>query len=1153
MKHIYPLLSIFIFSVFINCTELNAQRITGYNTAKNAPNFYKLKKLVAKKLEKEEEQKEKALRKLNKKNGIASVKQVGVEEDDENAKLNRWEWFWESRVSKTGAFPSPSVNWDEWKAYKANHSSKNSNRVSAVGSWSFIGPNSTVGGYEGIGRVNCVGFHPTDKNTFWIGSPAGGLWKTVDGGLNWNSSFDNQPVLGVSDIAIDPATPSTMYIATGDGDGGSLRGLTGTSSGDTKSVGILKSTDNGSTWNTTGLGYTFDQGVLIRRLVIDPTNPQVLFAATSNGIYKTANGGTSWTMIQTGYFIDIELKPGNSQIIYAATYGSNAQVYRSSDGGISWNVVSNFTSLYRIDIAVTPANASIVDIICSKSDRTFGGVFRSTDSGQTFNVSYDASVGPINLLDYKYDGSGTGGQGEYDLCYAISPVNANKVFMGGVNTWTSNDGGNNWTINTMWTGDSFNNPTSIQTVHADKHWLAYSPVDPNILIQCNDGGVYKSIDAGTTWQDISNGLQISEVYRIGSSATNGNVILAGLQDNGTKSFMGGNNWQAASGGDGMECAVDPTNDNTMYSTYVQGTLYRSYDGFTSNTTTISDNISGGKPTGAWVTPYVLDPNDPNTIIAGYNDVYRSNDQGNSWTQLSFSLAGGSTLRSLTVAPSNSQVIYTATFSNIYKTTDDGISWTTLSGLPAGAVITYIAVHPANPQIVWVTLSGYYSGQKVYKSIDGGSTWTNISGTLPNIPANCIAYDKSGNNADRLFIGTDLGVFYKDNNMSDWAVYGTSLPNVVVTELEIFYAGSKIRAATFGRGVWEADLPSAAPSADLAVTKTVSAGSYPIGQNVTYTITATNNGSLDATGVIVNDILPGTLTYVSSSATVGVYNAITGMWTIGNLTNGANATLTIVAQVTTAGTIKNCATISGNEADNVSANNSSCVSIVADLPPTANFTIDKVQECAGENITFTNTSTGTITTYNWDFGVGATPATALTVGPHVVTYSSGGVKNIQLTVGNTGGQNSKTNTVTINALPATPMISYNANTLLLTCQTSAVCYQWYLGGVLIPGATLQTLQLTVQSKSGNYSCKICDVNGCTTTSNTTMVSIVSGINEILSSIGIEVYPNPASTQISITQKQIGSIKRVVLSNAIGQIVADVVPSGQIQILDVSSFE
>lgn len=712
--------------------------------------------------------------------------------------FKRWEWYWEPRILPGGKFPSSSITRDNYQAYLDTHP-ESEERIHSAPNWAFQGPSTTPGGYNGLGRINCMGFHPTNANTFWVGTPAGGLWKTTNGGVTWTTNTDNFPVLGVSDIAINPNNPNIMYIATGDGDLGSLF-----LNGDTKSIGVLKSTNGGTTWNYTGLNWDVTSEKLIRRLIINPNDPQILIAAASDGIWRTTNGGTSWTNVQSGYFMDLEFKTTDPSVVYASTYAAwngGAEIYRSTNSGASWTSVLYLPDVIRINLAVSIDAPDLVDALCANTQAGLEGLWYSDDSGANFS-QYFFGTNSNNLLNNSYNASGAGGQGNYDLAYAINPNNANDIWLGGVNTWNSTDAGSTFYLKTMWTSDANQNPDQTPTVHADKHFIAFHPLQSGTLFDCNDGGIYKTTDGGNSWTDLTNGLQISQMYKIGVSQTISNNVICGLQDNGSREIYNGD-WYEQTGGDGMECIIDYANGDTEYASYAYGVIYRTFN-FWQDQTVISENIPGGQPNGAWVTPFVIHPTNPNILYAGYDRLYKTTNQGDSWTAISPVLTGD-VLRSVAVAPSDPNTIYVATYDTLYLTTNGGTNWYFVPvGIP-NAKISYITVDPTNAQRVYVTLSGYSAGNKVYVSPDNGSTWFNYSGSLPNVPVDCITYQKGSN--EGLYVGTDVGVFYTDGTMADWVPYQTGLPNVVVNELEISYHDNKLWAATFGRGLWSADLYS----------------------------------------------------------------------------------------------------------------------------------------------------------------------------------------------------------------------------------------------------------------------------------------------------------------------------------------------------------
>lgn len=686
----------------------------------------------------------------------------------------RWEWFWEQRVYPSGEFPSPMQNINEKNKFKDK---KTGNKIQTVGDWVSLGPTTNGGGYGGLGRVNCVREDPSNSSVLWAGAASGGIWKSTNSGSSWTTTTDNLAVLGISDIAFHPTNSSIVYIATGDGD-----------ANDNYSLGVMKSTDGGASWNTTGLTWTENMGGSLRRLLINPSNPNILIVGGGSGIWRTTDGGVNWSQVTSSSVRDLEFKPNDPSVVYAGKYGSTSvQVIKSTDGGATWFNLTNglpTSGVYRTAIGVSSANANYVYAFMSNNnDYGFYGLYRSTDAGSTWTLM---SSSP-NILGWNSNGSDTGGQGWYDLCIDVSQTNANEIYCGGVNLWKSTNGGSNWTNISYWT----------TSVHADQHDIWITPSSNRIYVG-NDGGVYRSTNSGTNWSWISSGLAITQFYRIGTSATNANLVIGGTQDNGTKMISSGN-WSDEIGGDGMEALIDYSNANIMYGELYYGNIQKSTDGG------FSWGACHPSGSGGWVTPYVIHPTSTSTLFVGYSNVFKTTNGGTNWTQISSFT--GSNLTVLHVAPSDANYIYASTgSSSLQRTTDGGTTWSS-HALPTNLYLTYLAIHPTDPLKVWASFSGYYSNQKVYSSIDGGATWTNISGTgqLPNVPVNTIVYQKDYNN--RLYIGTDVGVYYKDDNSGGWVDYSTNLPNVVVNELEIQYSSMKLRAGTYGRGLWEAQIPS----------------------------------------------------------------------------------------------------------------------------------------------------------------------------------------------------------------------------------------------------------------------------------------------------------------------------------------------------------
>lgn len=681
--------------------------------------------------------------------------------------FKRWEWYWEPRVDKDGNFPSAGKNMEEFNKFlRENRQGKR-----LPSNWTSLGPAVSDGGYAGHGRINSIGFHPTNNQIVYAGAAGGGLWKTTNGGSSWVTTTDNLATLGVSAIVVDPTNPNIVYIATGDGD-----------AADNYSVGVLKSTDGGNTFATTGLNWASNIGGLIRAMVMDPNDNNTLVVASNYGIYRTTDAGVNWTQEISGNFYDVEARPDAATDYY---YASSANIiYRSTDKGDSWTAVQTISGSNRIALAVTSADNTVVYALSSKSSGSgFNGLFKSTDSGGAYT---SMSTTP-NILGWNANGGDSQGQGWYDLALAADPSNASTVYVGGVNTWKSTNSGTSWSLKSHWSG-----APGVETIHADKHVLTFQGSN---LWEGNDGGIYVSSNGGTNWANKTNGIVHSLQYRVGVSQSDDKAIT-GFQDNGTK-LRSGSTWYDVLGGDGMDCTIHKNNSSIMYGEYYNGDIYRSMNGGASFGS-IREHISGA-PTGGWVTPYLLDPSNNNTMYIGFADVYKSVNRGDTWTKIS--TLGLGNLTYVSVAPSNPSVIVAGNGSAVRLTSNGGSSWTTIT--PPATNVSVVIFDPANASTMYLTAQNYSAGEKVYKSTNSGSTWTNISGSLPNIPANTIVAVQGY--TDALYVGMDVGVYRYNTATANWELFNQNLPNVEITELEIDYAENKLYAATYGRGLWIGDM------------------------------------------------------------------------------------------------------------------------------------------------------------------------------------------------------------------------------------------------------------------------------------------------------------------------------------------------------------
>ena len=697
------------------------------------------------------------------------------------------------RSSENTSF-TPHALYEEWLLQKRKSSLAN-NTNSA--NWIAKGPINTPiilsnGKKRGNGRVNCIAFDPFNQNIIWVGSPSGGLWKSEDGGSNWTTNTDNLPVIGVSSIVIHPVNPQIMYIVTGDAFGS-----------DTYSIGVLKSIDGGQNWQTTGLSYNISQENRINKIILNPNFPDSIFAATNSNIKISVDGGANWTNVTSqnglsmmGRWRDLEFKPNDPSTIYAAKQISSggSSIFRSEDGGVTWAVTNNGMNSPAKDrplLAVTNDNPNVVYALFSSTDDSFHGLYKSNDSGDNWALQSNSP----NILGRNVDGTSSGGQSWYDLSLGVSPIDENLIYVGGINLWKSSDGGVNWNVD----GSSGNNQQLYSYMHVDQHALEFNPLN-NIAYAGNDGGIYKYVENLNNWVDISDGLEISQFYKLGLSRSNQNKLVAGAQDNGTE-MLTNNVWDAIRGSDGMECAFDQFDEDVIYSSSQYGGLKKSFNGGLNWT-----NIKPVTYDGAWVTPYKIHPENNNLIVIGYDEIYRSITAGTTWDSVSYNVSNGQPVRTIALAPSNQNYIYAATYTRLKVTTDGGATWTAINfGLPVQqANITDVVVANNNPDRLWVTFSGYNSNEKVYESNDRGANWINITSSgLPNLPVNCIVYQKLTN--DDLYVGTDIGVYYRDKTMNEWVPYMNGMPNVIISELEIHYDKETISAATFGRGVWESPI------------------------------------------------------------------------------------------------------------------------------------------------------------------------------------------------------------------------------------------------------------------------------------------------------------------------------------------------------------
>ncbi len=777
----------------------------------------------------------------------------------------RWEAFVGPRVYPSGDRSQMAQAMEEQKSFLLNGKSamKNGSQTVQAGNWAFLGPAVVPQNTGGAGRANFIRFQPGNNSIVYTGSPSGGLWKTINGGGSWATTTDNLAVIGCTDVAIDPTNTNIMYLATGDGE-----------ASDNYSIGVLKSTDAGATWAVSGLSWTITQTRTISKLLINPTTTTTILAATSNGVYRSTNSGTSWTQVLVANAKDIEFKPGDANTVYATSAGPPSSFYRSLDGGATWGAITSGLpssgSSCRMAIAVTPADPNYVYVVSSLAGNyKYQGVYLSINSGTSFTTQ---STTPDIL---SVTTTSTTGQGWYDLAIAASPTVKTEIMVAGVNIWKSTNSGGTWGLVGHWQG------FGAAYVHADVHALEYMPGSGTVTWAGCDGGLFRTSDGGVSWNDYCTNMAIAQIYRIGLSKFNTSTFLTGWQDNGTSLYNG--SWTRVFGGDGMECIMDHSNPVNVYASLQYGGIYKSVDGgATFNPTPIVDNTgSGVNGQGDWTTPYVMDFNNNLSLLVGKGQVYRTTNGGSTWAQVGLITGGSGPCVALAIAPSNSNYIYAARYNRMFVSTD-GTTFVDRTGtLPvASAAITFIAISYTNPSKAWVTFSGYSGANKVMATTDAGVTWTNISTGLPNLPVNCIVYQNGSN--DGIYVGTDVGIYWKDNSNA-WTSYSTNLPNVVVNDMEIQYTVGKLRAATYGRGVWESNTQPAPP------VPLFTANSTTICQQKTVTFTDQSTGGANTWSWTFAGGTPGTSTSQNPTIT---YNT-PGTYNVTLVAGNSNGTNTLV--------------------------------------------------------------------------------------------------------------------------------------------------------------------------------------------------------------------------------------------------------------------
>jgi photosystem II stability/assembly factor-like uncharacterized protein len=716
------------------------------------------------------------------------------------------DWFWTQR-----AWPAKDIEPAALDRALAQAAALDAAGSRLRSSWIQAGP-TNIGA-----RVTDLAVHPTNPDLVYAAMASGGVFKTSDGGSSWVPVFDEQAVLPVGAIALDPQAPETVYAGTGEANAASLSFF---------GRGVFKSIDGGASWDHLGLEATR----YIGRIVVDPTDSnRVYLAATGKlfgtnperGVYRSLDAGASWERVHaltdSTSCIDLAIDPQNPQRLYAAmwervrglTYrrsgGPSSGIWRSEDGGDSWHELTSGlpggSDVGRIGISVCAGQPEVIYAIYADASAYFDGVYKSTNGGDSWSAVNDGALSNI----YSSYGWWFGN-------IRVDPADPDHVIALGLPAYRSTNGGASWSE----TGGS---------MHVDHHALAFAPSLPSRIYEGNDGGIYRSGNGGSSWSKLYD-QPTSQFYAIGIDHLNPHRLYGGTQDNGTlRTWNGGtDDWDLIYGGDGFYTLVDPTNSNVIYAEYQYGGLGKSTNGGGSFSSATSGINSGDRRN--WSTPVVMDPSDHETLYYGTYRVYRSTNAAGGWSAISSDLTGGNhganfgTITTLAVAPADPAVLAAGTDDGrVWVSANGGGNWTRVDAALPERWVTRVAFDPADAALLYVTFSGLRWDEDpghVFRSEDLGANWQDITGNLPAAPVNVILADPDL--PGRVYAGTDVGVYSSQQPGGAWSSLATGLPRSPVLDLKLHAPTRKLVAGTHGRSMFalEIDALTSLPSPEASV-------------------------------------------------------------------------------------------------------------------------------------------------------------------------------------------------------------------------------------------------------------------------------------------------------------------------------------------------
>jgi photosystem II stability/assembly factor-like uncharacterized protein len=688
-------------------------------------------------------------------------------------------------------------------------------------SWVPLGPKAIPGGQSlggarivVTGRISGIAPDPTNANIIYVAAARGGIWKTSDGGMTWTPISDNAASLAIGALAIAPSNTQVLYAGTGEGNifyyakTFPLNALNESYSGS----GVLQSSDGGVTWSVQG-ATTFT-GACFYKLAVYPTDANTAFGATSQGLYRTTNAGANWTQLVNGLpaisatviaATDVVFDPTTPTTAYVAFWGSG--IYKTANANAAnpaWTKLTGglpTTGLGRISVAISPTSPLTLYALIANIDDSLNGLYVSDDGGASW-----ASIATASSVVTVY--------GAYTSNVAVDISTPGIVYLSGLSLYKAVKSGTAWTVSDIGQG-----------IHADNHAFASHPTNHLVIYAGNDGGVYKSSDGGSTWDDTFNeGLTITQFEFIDQHPGSDAVIIGGTQDNGTEQFRNSPVFYHSADGDGGFAGVDQTTPRNMLHTYFNASPERSTQGgaFTS-WSDVSGGLSGNS---LFYPPFAMDQTNSQNIAFGTSSIFLDSAQGTGGWPTAVALAGISGDVSA-IAFVNSSLIYAcSTSGQVYRLAKSGATWAAsaihAAPLPTSYWIWGIATVPADVNTVVVVFAGFGTRHVWRGSVAAGgtsATWADISGAganhVPDIPVNALSIDPV--NPATYYIGTDIGVFRTTDGGVNWQQFSDGLPNTAVYDLALHASTRLLRAATHGRGIWERKLDVlASPAVDIYV-------------------------------------------------------------------------------------------------------------------------------------------------------------------------------------------------------------------------------------------------------------------------------------------------------------------------------------------------